>query len=162
MNLLMPFKLWTIPAVLASNYWCMGKPVGKLSVADWLRFGFMRTLFLIIRYAPGFERIMSFLLLLVMKILPPPSSSTPICPRTGALAKSPSATCPSGSQPAEPSLDWKFLLGIRLLVVFAMLLHLVYGVVFACLVGGVALMAGQLLVHVHGIITCWMFHQIQQ
>ena len=142
MNLMMPlFKVWTIKSVLAINYWAMGKPsgFGNLSFPDKLRFISIRILFLMLRWAPGFERISSFLLLLVFKLLPDMSSEPVTCPRTGAVARG-SWSCPGSKQGSKTAPETEasitgFVLGIKVLVFVMFVLQLMYLAIGSAAIG---------------------------
>lgn len=162
MNLVMPFglKLWSVKAVIAVNYWCLGQPVGKLSCADWLRFWLTRLLFLIIRWAPGFERIMSFILLLAFRLLPPPPATH--CPCSGAPATS-GAKCPVSAPQEEASSAVSY--GLKCVMAVAILLVAGYmGLlcsVLACVFAWACpMLCGGALV-LHGMLTAWLYHVYQ-
>ena len=142
-NLMMPCKFWSVQAVLAVVYWSFGKPSGycDLSLTDKARFWCTRLLCLTIRWAPGFERIASFLLLLVIKLLPEMSAN--ICPKTGAVANG-KIKCPGSTKSDQATYDLAaadttaFVLGVKSLACVLILLQIFY-LVCLCGVLGVGL-----------------------
>ena len=90
----------SVKSTVALDFWVMGKPVPKMSVADNLRFYQMRLLLLAIGYFPGFERVGSHLMIRSLQGDPPPvellSCPHPTRSRAGVVMGTPVELCVGG------------------------------------------------------------------
>eukprot|EP00041_Stephanoeca_diplocostata_P039901 m.1638108 g.1638108 ORF g.1638108 m.1638108 type:complete len:437 (+) comp26846_c0_seq1:238-1548(+) len=71
-------KLFSVPSALGIVFWLGDRPVPPMLVGDKIRYALLRFFFLLVQWAPWFEKLTSSLLIFIFRALPDPTGKTEI------------------------------------------------------------------------------------